>query len=98
MSDARFAAEDWRRLEAAFARAADLDGAERARFLAGLTDWPEELRAELAALLEASAAPSAAAAALEAPAVQALGFALQGGAVRRTGLAKPWAGAGASRR
>jgi len=77
----RHTPSDWRRLEEAFARAAALPAGERAAFLAGLPDWPESLRSELAEMLGAQEGPGrATAAALEQPAVHALGFALPGGA------------------
>jgi hypothetical protein len=82
----RFTPSDWQRLEEAFGRANALTSAGRVEFRAGLKDWPAGLRAELEALLAASAAAEAAGT-LEQPAVAALGFALPGG-----GGAQDWVG------
>ncbi len=78
MAGPRFAPSDWRRLEEGFARAVPLRGAERTAFLAGLTDWPPSLRAELEALL-GSSEDAASGVALEGPVLEALGFGLPGG-------------------
>jgi serine/threonine-protein kinase len=77
----RHTPSDWRRLEEAFESASALQGSARAEFLAQLSDWPPGLRAELEQMLGAQAGDrTGAAAALEQPAVHALGFSLPGGA------------------
>lgn len=81
MTAPRHTPSDWRRLEQAFERASALGGAARAEFLDGLTDWPDGLLVMLTGMLEAQAGDRrGTAAALEQPAVHALGFSLPGGA------------------
>ena len=74
MSAAPFPPEEWQRLEEAFTRAIAADSAGRAQVMSESAEWPPRLRAELAALL--SAADAERGAALEQPAVAALGFEL----------------------
>jgi tetratricopeptide (TPR) repeat protein len=77
MAATRFSADEWRRLEEGFERIRAAAPEDRARRFAECADWPAALRDELRALLDA--AEPGRGAALETPAVAALGFKLRGG-------------------
>lgn len=77
MSGARFSAEEWQRLEEAFARIHAAAPEQRTELLGALADWSPALRNELNGLL--AAASSEAGAPLERPVVEALGFSLPEG-------------------